>query len=118
MAPCSSNVLASVVPVDTVVLNNKLSVEEKVVIGNEKLTVKVSPNPSATSFTFVISTQSKLPIHVQIMDGAGRMMEVNDNAPIATAFRMGEKLISGMYYAVFIQGQQRVVAKIIKQDRF
>jgi hypothetical protein len=52
------------------------------------------------------------------MDGAGRMMEVNDNAPIATAFRMGEKLISGMYYAVFIQGQQRVVAKIIKQDRF
>lgn len=117
MAPCTQTptAIANVITADTIVVQSKISMPEKVA---EKLTVKVSPNPSATSFTFIISSKNKQKVSVQIMDGAGRMMEANNNAPIEATFRMGEKLISGMYYAVFIQGQERVVVKLIKQDRF
>lgn len=117
MAPCSQTpaAIANVIAVDTLV-QSKISTTEKPAA--EKLSVKVSPNPSATSFTFIISSKNKQRVNVQIMDGAGRTMEVNNNAPIEATFRMGEKLISGMYYAVFIQGQERVVVKLIKQDRY
>ena len=116
MPPCSAipTVVAETIKEEIPVVITKGATAEKA----EKLTVKVSPNPSATSFNFIISSNSKLPVNVQIMDGAGRMMEAKSNAPIATNFRMGERLVSGMYYAIFIQGQERVVVKLIKQDRF
>jgi hypothetical protein len=118
MAECSS--LAAVAAnsyQETLPTIETKGTKEKV-IEAAQLTVKVSPNPSATAFTFVISSQKNLPVNVQIMDGSGKMMEAKDNAPIGSGFRMGERLVAGMYYAIFIQGQERVVVKLIKQDRF
>ena len=98
----------------TAVINSK---ETVVVTSEEKLTVKVSPNPSNTEFTFVVTTARKTPVYVRLIDGAGRTMESMNNAPVAAAFKMGGRLFDGVYYAEFIQGNERVVVKLIKQIR-
>ncbi len=89
--------------------------EAPVVAGS--LTVRVSPNPSNAVFTFMINTEKKLPVHVRIMDEYGRAVEGRDNAPVGSAFTMGNKLISGIYFAEVLQGKERVVIKLIKQNR-
>ena len=81
------------------------------------LTVTVSPNPSASVFTLLIRSQKKLPVSVRLVDEFGRSVEAKDNAQVGAAFTMGAKLITGIYFAEIIQGKERVVVKLIKQNR-
>ncbi|MDE3251199.1 MAG: HYR domain-containing protein [Bacteroidota bacterium] len=82
-----------------------------------QLQVRVAPNPTASVFTFLIRTAAKAPVYLKMYDASGRLLEARNNAPVGTAFRMGEKLVSGNYYAEVIQGNERVVLKLIKQTR-
>ena len=63
------------------------------------LTVTVSPNPTASVFTLVIRTRKTLPVSVRLVDESGRSVETKENAPVGTAFTMGAKLITGIYFA-------------------
>ena len=63
----------------------------------------------------MINTNSKAPVHVRLLDAAGRLAEGLNNAPVSTQFKMGGKLTSGIYFAEVIQGRERVVVKLIKQ---
>ncbi len=120
MLPCtvSTGNGASIIsnPVIGAVINNT-SKEESTVAGEGVLSVTVSPNPSATVFTLKIHTQKKIPVYVRLIDEYGRVIEGRDNAPIGTAFTMGVKLITGVYFAEILQGKERVVVKLIKQNR-
>ena len=99
------------------VIGTVTSKEESTVAGESVLSVTVSPNPSATVFTLKIHTQKKVPVHVRLIDESGRVVEGRDNAPVGTAFTMGAKLITGIYFAEILQGKERVVVKLIKQNR-
>lgn len=116
MPACAATALNSENPVKTT-LTKTSAAETAVIVSDTKLAVKVSPNPSNTVFTFVVTTVRKAPVHVRLLDNGGRAVESKSNAPIGTAFVMGEKLFSGVYYAEFIQDKERVVVKLIKQIR-
>ncbi|MDB5231875.1 MAG: hypothetical protein JWN76_2680 [Chitinophagaceae bacterium] len=98
------------VPVQTVISQPKIGRAE------EALSVKVSPNPSRSLFTLIVTTSKKTPVYVRIHDGAGRLVEGLDNVPVEAPFRMGGKLIAGIYFAKVMQGNERVVVKVIKQN--
>ena len=121
MPPCtvSTGIGSSIIsnPVSGTVVNNITKEESTVEAGEGVLSVTVSPNPSATVFTLKIHTQKKIPVHVRLIDESGRIVEGRDNAPVGTAFTMGAKLITGMYFAEILQGKERVVVKLIKQNR-
>lgn len=82
-----------------------------------QLKVRVAPNPTASVFTFQITTAAHAPVYLKIYDASGRLTEMKNNAPVGTAFNVGENLVSGNYYAEVIQGNERVVLKLIKQTR-
>jgi len=120
MLPCSSAATQSIVIVPVTPVTEQQtqnSKEQKGITAVEAMTVKVLPNPSNTVFTFMISTNRKAPIHVRLFDAAGRLAEGLNNAPVSTRFTMGSKLTSGTYFAEVIQGNERVVVRLIKQIR-
>jgi hypothetical protein len=122
MAPCTASTgVASVAiisnPVNGTVVNNATKEVPAAVDYDGPLTVTVSPNPSASVFTLLIRSQKKLPVSVRLVDEFGRSVEAKDNAPVGAAFTMGAKLITGIYFAEIIQGKERVVVKLIKQNR-
>ncbi len=82
----------------------------------ERLAVKVFPNPSSNVFTFMITTARNAPVHLRLIDANGRVTEGVTNAPVNRMFTVGSKLVSGVYFAEVIQGQEKVVIKLIKQN--
>jgi hypothetical protein len=126
MAPCSppSGVVVTTVtpPVTTTpatgTAHNKATSEMAPPVIENKLSAKASPNPSSDAFTIIVTSRdSKTPVHVRMLDGAGRVTETRNNVALSSSFKMGAQLIPGMYYAEVIQGKERVVLKLIKQNR-
>ena len=81
------------------------------------LAVKASPNPTNDVFTFMITSPGKLPVHIRLLNEAGKMEESRSNIQLGSAFTMGRSLHSGVYFAEVIQGKERVVVKLIKMVR-
>jgi hypothetical protein len=82
----------------------------------EKLSVKVSPNPSSKVFVLTVSSGSKLPVRMRLTDLNGRVMETHQNIPLNTPIRVGGELIAGLYIAEVVQGGDRITVKLIKQN--
>ena len=81
-----------------------------------ELDLAIQPNPSSNYFTLVIkSNDDKLPVSVRITDISGKVMTVEKTGPNST-LRLGEKWISGTYFAEVSQGDQRKVVKMIKTN--
>jgi hypothetical protein len=117
MLPCTVATTLSTSAIQPVTPTPEESSKTQILPGETGMSVKVSPNPSNTTFTFFVSTPKKIPVHVRLIDEAGRLVEGLNNAPVGTQFKMGEKIISGIYFAEVIQGKERVILKLIKQGR-
>ncbi|MDB5249160.1 MAG: hypothetical protein JWQ40_3554 [Segetibacter sp.] len=80
----------------------------------ETLRVTVMPNPSSSDYVFVISSPSKAPVSIRIIDASGRLLEnitsVSPSAPV----RVGKNLASGNYYAMIVQEGHSVTTKLVK----
>lgn len=76
--------------------------------------VKVSPNPSTTSFELFVTSASKMPVKVRIMDGSGRVVGNEQKIAPNSRVNLGESWATGTYFAEIIQGDQKRVVKIIK----
>jgi hypothetical protein len=118
LGPCGMT--ACIVAPVVLASNNSGNTTQEVVKDSKQgltnnLSVKVLPNPTTTEFTFVVSSKVKAPVSVRMIDAAGRYVEGLSNVPIGQTFKMGGKLLSGMYFAEVIQVNERVVLKLIKE---
>lgn len=74
-----------------------------------------APNPSTGHFTIQIKSTSAKPIHLQIINELGKVMEVrNSVAPNAT-LTFGHNYRAGIYYAEAVQEEKRTSIKVMKQ---
>lgn len=87
-------------------------------IGEEqtKLIIKVMPNPSTTSFTIVTQSKNPQPLHLRIVDGLGRIVEQRSNLSANGTLTVGNNYKPGLYYAEIMQGNERVVLKLVKSS--
>jgi uncharacterized repeat protein (TIGR03803 family) len=84
------------------------------VVNPIQLNVKVSPNPSTTSFKFYVESNSYLPIHIRIMDVYGRVIETITKVTRNETTNIGNNFHGGIYFAEVAQGDQVKVVKFIK----
>ncbi len=77
------------------------------------LTVKVSPNPSASYFRLEVQSNSKEKVEIGVADTEGRIwkrMEVSVGSPV----QFGSDLPAGTYFVTVKQGTANKVVKLIK----
>ena len=48
---------------------------------------------------------------------SGRVMEAHQYIPLHTPIKVGGELMAGLYFAEVVQGNDKVVVKLIKQNR-
>ncbi|MDP4263600.1 MAG: DUF4082 domain-containing protein [Bacteroidota bacterium] len=83
----------------------------------KKLVVKISPNPSSSSFKLIAMSDDKTPVTVRIIDMSGRVLENYVKVVPNSLLRLGETWTTGTYFAEVVQGDQRKVIKIIKVNQ-
>jgi hypothetical protein len=84
---------------------------------SNELAVTVSPNPSVQYFVLNVKTGFNLPITVRIIDILGRTVETKHNVPAKASIKIGDQYLPGVYYAEFIQGDQRELIKLVKLSK-
>jgi hypothetical protein len=72
------------------------------------------PNPFSSGFNLHILTAETSPIHVNVHDMLGRIVEVYTDVNEQTL--IGNKLNIGIYFAEVIQGENRQMIQIVKSE--
>jgi|GEM_PF-7127838 len=78
------------------------------------LDATVFPNPAPDQFTIVISGTSKQSIQLLVKDNLGRTVEMRKNIAPDAQITLGSKYRGGVYYLEIIQGDNKIVRKMIK----
>ena len=78
-----------------------------------KLTASAYPNPSAQSFILQWKGNDQ-PVKITITDAMGRLIETKTGVKIS-AVQTSTNWKPGIYYAEFVQGNEKVVMKLVKQ---
>jgi PKD repeat protein len=74
----------------------------------------VYPNPSNSTFNFLLQTSGKESVTLQLFDISGRMVQQYQSLPPGEMITVGEDLEYGLYFAVVIQGADKKFVKIAK----
>lgn len=82
-----------------------------------KLEVKVYPNPSTSSFTIIPQSPSNTTVTLRVIDAVGRVIETRTGISPNSTLQIGIEYPPGMYYAIVMQGKERVVLKPVKQSK-
>ncbi|MDQ6609429.1 MAG: family 10 glycosylhydrolase [Bacteroidota bacterium] len=77
--------------------------------------VTALPNPSSNHFTLITNGGSDAPLLLRIKDNIGRLIESRKNVSPNGTYLFGQRYSPGIYYVEVIQGDSRVVMKLIKQ---
>jgi hypothetical protein len=78
------------------------------------LRLTVLPNPASTYFTIATASNSNEPVQIRLLDDLGRLKESRKNLPANGNFTIGQSYRSGIYLLEAVQGEQRVVVRLIK----
>jgi uncharacterized delta-60 repeat protein len=89
--------------------NNPVVAEREAV----KLNAKAFPN-AFTQFTNLQWSGSDKPVSITITDFMGRLVEKRANLPASGTLKTGNHFRPGIYYAVIVQGSEKVVVRLIK----
>ena len=81
---------------------------------SHKLSITVMPNPASHYFTCITRGNVDKSVLVRITDNAGRMIELKLNMPANNTFLIGNNYSAGIYYAELMQGNEKVIIKLIK----
>ena len=81
-----------------------------------KLSLKVIPNPTTNYFKLKLNSASREKITVKVLDVSGRLVDMRDNIPANSTLELGGKYNNGLYFAEVVQGTDRVVVKLLKQQ--
>ena len=79
-----------------------------------RLDVRVGPNPSHNYFTLSVSSKNNDPVTVIISDNFGKIMEKYERVNASGTLRFGDKLKTGFYLVEVIQGEERKTVKVLK----
>jgi hypothetical protein len=85
--------------------------------GTGKLTVRVMPNPTSYYFTLGLKSLSKEKIKVTVTDLLGRTIEQRTDIPANSTIQMAHHYHPGVYFAEFLQGNDRVTVRLIKEGK-
>lgn len=77
--------------------------------------VKISPNPSVTSFKLIVQSQSTEAINIRLLDMSGRVLSAVNNVRRNETLTVGTEFTKGTYFAEVVQGTNRKVVKLIKR---
>ncbi|WP_018614591.1 DUF4082 domain-containing protein [Segetibacter koreensis] len=81
---------------------------------DQKLTVKVMPNPTASYFTLLTAGAYKGLIQVRVIDAVGKVVETKGGVKAGNSLTIGHKYRPGSYYIQAIQGDEKVTVKVEK----
>jgi hypothetical protein len=76
--------------------------------------IKVSPNPSATSFRLVVVSDNDKEINIRVVDISGRLISVIRKVRRNETVTIGNDFISGTYFVEVVQGINRKLVKLVK----
>jgi hypothetical protein len=107
-------VLTPPAPVTLVNKDSDVSASAQTTISKSKLVVSVFPNPAETYFTLKAMSKSMEIVRIKIIDIAGRRVQLLQANP-GQLIRIGENMKNGTYFVEVVQGNERVMTKIIKQ---
>jgi Secretion system C-terminal sorting domain len=83
--------------------------------GDGKLSLKVIPNPTSTSFNLVMTSAVKEKMYIRVTDIAGRLIEERSGVNANSTIQLGDRYSQGMYFAEVIQGSERLLVRLLKQ---
>lgn len=89
----------------------------KEVTTDNSLSAQVLPNPFTNYATLALKSSNRQPITLQIFDAAGRAVEIRHSIAANSNVTVGLNLRQGVYYGVVVQGDKRVVVKLIKGSK-
>jgi hypothetical protein len=81
---------------------------------NDVFSVRVSPNPSRTTFRIQTISKSDEPVMIRVIDQAGRVVSTELNTAAKQPMIIGSRLQAGLYYAEVRQGDNVQTVKLVK----
>ncbi|MGN6296327.1 MAG: T9SS type A sorting domain-containing protein [Ginsengibacter sp.] len=85
--------------------------------GNGKLSIKVMPNPTSYHFTLILKSLSSENVKLTVTDITGRIVEQRPSVSANSSLQLGAQYHPGVYIAEFIQGQNRITLRLIKEGK-
>lgn len=104
LGPCSNNALTK----------NKASIKQEKAV--QAFMVKAFPNPSPSAFTLLFSSGSEKSLQLNVIDALGRTIEKRINLSPNGRLVIGKNFRPGIYFVEVIQGQEKMVIKLVKQS--
>jgi 5-methylthioadenosine/S-adenosylhomocysteine deaminase len=80
----------------------------------DELIITALPNPSVSSFTLKIQSNSNEVVQLRVMDVSGRIIEVRNGMLNNPTFQIGNNFRAGIYIVEVTQGKQRQMLKLIR----
>jgi hypothetical protein len=113
-----SRVMNTVSPGSNVsITNNQNSIGTNDLEGNGKLSIKVMPNPTSYYFTLILKSLSKENVKLTVTDITGRVIEQKTGVAANSSIQLGNQYHPGIYIAEFIQGNDRITLRLIKEGK-
>jgi hypothetical protein len=104
------------VPHDRAPVTSASETREKVIMATEnRIKIKVAPNPAKDRFAISIQTDSREPIALKIIDVSGRVIETRRGIAANATIYLGNEYNSGTYYLEVIQGSNKRSVQLVKQ---
>lgn len=101
--------------------DNSITVAARSINGKQQniagLTVQAISNPAPAFFTLVIRSNISNAMQLKVFNGLGKVVEVRNNVAANATLQLGQSYRPGMYYAELMQGNKRVVIKLIKGSK-
>ena len=85
--------------------------------GTGKLSVTVMPNPASYYFTLGLKSLSKEKVKLTVTDIVGRVMEQTTDIPANNTIQLGDHYHPGVYIAQFLQGNDKITLRLIKEGK-
>jgi hypothetical protein len=82
----------------------------------DRLSANVYPNPTTHTFTLALQSFSSAPLTLSVRDASGRLIERKAGLSANTTLQLGLNYRPGVYYAELVQGNEKVVVKLLKQS--
>lgn len=115
LLPCAAFLTPAITTISTNLTQPEI--QQKDMIPEEGLSVKVSPNPTNSTFTFIISSNRNSAVSIKILNNLGQEVDGNRNAPLNVPVHLGGKLLSGSYFAEILQYKERKLVKLVKVNQ-
>jgi trimeric autotransporter adhesin len=81
-----------------------------------RLAVKAYPNPSTSYFKIMIeSRDEKTAMNLRVLDISGKQVEMKRNIFAGQTIELGNNYLPGMYIVEIIQGDKKIITKLVKQ---